>query len=227
MSQLEKILDEKWFVLIVQLLIIISLITFSIDTLPSLSEKTKISLQFIEIICVSIFTFEYLLRLAVAKKKIKFIFSFYGLVDLLAVLPFYLASGLDLRAVRIFRLLRLIRVFKLFKYSKAISRFNKAFMIVKEELILFSFVAAIMIYLAAVGIYYFENAAQPDQFKSVFHCLWWAVITLTTVGYGDMYPITPGGQLFTFGVLMIGLGIIAIPTGLISSALSSVRQDEK
>ena len=96
----------------------------------------------------------------------------------------------------------------------------------REELILFGFVAAIMLYLSAVGIYYFENSAQPEQFKSVFHSLWWAVTTLTTVGYGDMYPITVGGKLFTFCVLIIGLGIVAVPTGLIASALSQIRKED-
>jgi voltage-gated potassium channel len=148
------------------------------------------------------------------------------LVDLAAILPFYIASGLDLRAVRVFRLLRLLRIFKLLKYNEAISRFHRALLIAKEELVLFGLVAAIMLYLSAVGIYYFENSAQPEQFKSVFHSLWWAVTTLTTVGYGDMYPITAGGRLFTFFVLVIGLGIVAVPTGLIASALSQVRDED-
>jgi voltage-gated potassium channel len=69
--------------------------------------------------------------------------------------------------------------------------------------------------LAAVGIYYFENESQPESFKSVFHSLWWAVATLTTVGYGDVYPITTGGRIFTFFVLVIGLGIVAVPAGLV------------
>jgi len=83
-----------------------------------------------------------------------------------------------------------------------------------------------LLYLSAVGIYYFENAAQPDQFKSVFHSLWWAITTLTTVGYGDMFPITVGGKVFTFFVLMIGLGIVAVPTGLVASALSQAREED-
>ena len=75
-------------------------------------------------------------------------------------------------------------------------------------------------YLSSIGIYYFENQAQPELFKSVFHSLWWAVTTLTTVGYGDMFPITVGGKLFSTLVVFIGLGIVAIPTGLFASALS-------
>ena len=77
-----------------------------------------------------------------------------------------------------------------------------------------------LIYFSAVGIYYFENEAQPEYFTSIFDSLWWAIITLTTVGYGDVYPITAGGKVFTFFILMIGLGIVAIPTGIISSALT-------
>lgn len=83
-----------------------------------------------------------------------------------------------------------------------------------------------MLYISAVGIYYFENSAQPEQFKSVFHSLWWAVITLTTVGYGDVYPITVGGKIFTFVILTIGLGVIAVPTGLIASALTKTLKSD-
>ncbi len=173
-----------------------------------------------------IFTIEYLLRVVVAENKVRFIFSFFGLVDLAAILPFYISSGLDLRAIRVFRLLRLVRILKLFKYNLAIKRFHRALVITKEELILFGFVAIILLYLSAVGIYYCENAAQPELFKSVFHSMWWALTTLTTVGYGDMYPITVGGRVFTFFVLVIGLGTVAVPTGLIASALAKVREEE-
>lgn len=217
----------KVFAFAVQALILVSLVTFSIDTLPGLSQKTQEVLRGIEVVTVGIFTLEYALRLVVAEKKSRFVFSFYGLVDLAAILPFYIASGLDLRAVRVFRLLRLVRILKLLKYNQAVKRFNRALAIAKEELALFGFVAAIMLYLSAVGIYYFEHAAQPEAFKSVFHSLWWAITTLTTVGYGDMYPITTGGKVFTCFVLMVGLGIIAVPTGLLASALSQAREEEE
>ena len=91
---------------------------------------------------------------------------------------------------------------------------------------LFGSAALIILYLSAVGIYYFENEAQPEAFKSVFHSLWWAVATLTTVGYGDVYPITAGGRIFTFFVLAVGLGIVAVPSGLIASALSQAREEQ-
>jgi voltage-gated potassium channel len=216
----------KIFVAIVQVLILVSLITFSLDTLPDLSDEAQDLLRRIEIVTVAIFTVEYFLRLMVAERRIRFVFSFYGLVDLAAILPFYIATGLDLRAVRVFRFLRLVRILKLFKYNQAVRRFSRAFSIAKEELMLFGFVTAIILYLSAVGIYYFENPAQPEQFKSIFHCLWWAVTTLTTVGYGDIYPVTTGGRIFTCCILMIGLGIIAVPTGLLASALSQAREEE-
>ncbi len=216
----------KTFTYVIQSLIVLSLVTFSIDTLPDLSPQTREILSLIEMITVGIFTIEYILRLAVAEKRSEFVFSFYGIVDLLAILPFYIASGLDLRAIRIFRLLRLLRILKLVKYNAAISRFRRALGIAKEELLLFGMVAGILLFLSAVGIYYFENEVQPEHFKSVFHSMWWAVTTLTTVGYGDMYPITAGGRIFTFFVLMIGLGIVAVPTGLVASALSQVRDED-
>lgn len=215
------------FAFTVQALILISLVTFTLETLPNLTEQQHATLQHIEVIIVILFTIEYILRIYVAEKRLKYIFSFYGFIDLMAVLPFYIMSGLDLRTVRLFRLLRLLRIFKLFKYSKALQRFQRAYMLVKEEMLLFGFVALIMLYLSAVGIYYFENEAQPEQFQSVFHSLWWALTTLTTVGYGDMYPITTGGRIFTFLVLMAGLGIVAVPTGLIATALSQTRTEEQ
>ncbi len=219
-------LQGKIFAFTVQILIIISLVTFSISTLPNLTESSRQILQAIEMITVVIFTVEYILRIYVSDNKFKFIFSFFGIIDLIAILPFYIASGFDLRAIRALRLLRLFRILKLLRYSKAINRFHRAFFIAKEELILFFFVSVILLYLSAVGIYYFENGAQPEQFKSVFHSLWWAVATLTTVGYGDIYPITAGGRIFTFFVLMVGLGVVAVPAGLIASALSKARSED-
>lgn len=232
-EKIRKIVDDtdniygNVFAFTIQFLIVISIITFTIDTLPDLTQSTKKILNIIEVATVAIFTTEYILRIIVAEKKSAFVFSFYGLVDLLAIFPFYISSGFDLRAVRIFRLLRLVRILKLFRYNQAIKRFHRAITIAKEELILFGFVAIIMLYLSAVGIYYFENEAQPDQFKSVIHSLWWSVTTLTTVGYGDMFPVTAGGKIFTFLVLMVGLGIVAVPTGLVASALSQAREEEK
>jgi len=231
-SKLKTIIEDnqtpegKWFDLSIQVLIVLSLISFSIETLPNISEEYSAFLKTFEVATVIIFTIEYLLRLFVASKKAKFIFSFYGMVDLFAILPFYLTVGIDLRSIRIFRLLRLFRVFKILRYSKAIHRFAKAFYSIKEELILFFFLSMFLLFLSSVGIYYFENPAQPEVFQSIFHSMWWAVATLTTVGYGDIYPITIGGKVFTSIMLFIGLGIVAVPTGLISSALTKTRESD-
>lgn len=207
------------FDLFIQILIAISLISFCVETLPDLSASTRWILRVIEWVTVAIFTTEYILRVLVARKKLGFIFSFYGLIDLLAILPFFLMVGIDLRSIRILRLFRLLRALKLIRYSRAIQRFHQAFRLMKEELILFSIACLFLVFIASVGIYYFERAAQPEAFQSIFHSMWWAIATLTTVGYGDVYPITVGGKIFTFIILMIGLGIIAVPAGLIASSM--------
>lgn len=130
------------FDLAIQFLIILSLVSFSIETLPDLSEITKQVLNIAEVIIVLIFTVEYLLRVIVADRKLRFVFSFYGMVDILAILPFYLTLGADLRSVRIFRLFRLLRVFKIFRYSSAVDRFKVAFVKIREELVLFGMATA-------------------------------------------------------------------------------------
>ena len=324
-KQLDKIVETRdskyglYFDYAIQFLILLSVISFTIETIPDLEERTRNVLEKIEIICITIFSLEYLIRLYIAKNKTTFVFSFYGLIDLLAILPFYLALGFDLRSARILRFLRLFRLIKLIRYNKAIKRFQRAFIMIKQELIMFSFVSFILFYLSAVGIYYFENAknkttfvfsfyglidllailpfylalgfdlrsarilrflrlfrliklirynkaikrfqrafimikqelimfsfvsfilfylsavgiyyfensVQPEAFSSIFSSMWWSVVTLTTVGYGDIVPITIGGRIFTFVILMLGLGIIAIPSGMISSALTEARAMEK
>ena len=174
---------------------------------------------------VGLFTIEYLARIWVSENRLRFISSYWGIVDLIAILPFYLRLGLDLRVIRTLRLLRLFRVLKLTRYSRAVQRFHRALVIAREELVLFGATALILLYLSAVGIYYCENEAQPEQFSSVFACLWWSVTTLTTVGYGVMYPVTGGGKFFTFFVLVLGLGVVAVPAGLIGTALSTARRE--
>ena len=156
----------------------------------------------------------------------KYIFSFYGIIDLLAILPFYLKGTIDARAIRAFRVFRVFRALKLIRYNRALRRIHLASRMVREEVILFLIITSIFIFLSSAGIYFFENEAQPDVFKSVFHSTWWSVVTLTTVGYGDVYPITVGGKIFTFFILLIGVGIVTIPAGLVATALSKAREIE-
>jgi len=210
-----------------QLLILYSLICFSIETLPNLPHSVTAFLEVNEVIVVALFTIEYLLRVWVSDSSKHFIFSFFGIIDLISILPFYLGLSADLRSVRALRFVRLIRLIKLARYNKSLEHFRKAFNDIKVDLVLFTSVTIILLYIASVGIYHFEHAAQPDNFKSIFDAMWWSVATLTTVGYGDIYPITAGGKLFTFFVLLLGLGVVAVPTGLISAALTNARSQIK
>ena len=216
----------KAFDFVVLFLVAFSIVTLTIDTLPNLPQSVSNALDVSELVITILFTIEYIVRIATSPRKRDYIFSFYGIVDLIAILPFYVSLGIDLRAVRAFRLFRLVRLLKLTRYSKAMERFAKAISYAKEEVVIFVFATSIVLYLAAVGIYSFEHDAQPEVFRSIFDSLWWAVATLTTVGYGDVYPITVGGKIFTFVILMCGLGIVAVPAGIISAALSKVRREE-
>ena len=186
-------------------LILLSIIAITVETWPGLSPVTLLILHWSEVAITLLFTVEYLLRVYTAPSKSGYAFSFYGLIDLLAVLPFYLSLGVDLRGLRAFRVLRVFRILKITRYNRAMARFRRALVLAREELVLFMVTTLIVLYLAAFGIYHFEHEAQPEQFKSIFHSIWWAVTTLTTVGYGDIYPVTLGGRFFTFVVLMVGL----------------------
>lgn len=223
--ELNDTLQSKIFNSTIQILIILSIIAFSIETIPDLNIATINVLNNFEIFSIAIFTIEYLIRVYTSDKKLSYIFSFYGIIDLLAILPFYLSFFIDLRAVKAFRLFRLLRMLKLVRYNKTLDKFQKALYNVKEEFVVFFVLTIIMFYLASVGIYYFENEAQPEVFRSIFDSMWWAVATLTTVGYGDVYPITVGGKIFTTFMLLIGLGIVSIPAGIVAAALSEVNKN--
>ena len=210
----------------IQILVIISTIAFTLETLPNLVIEYQNLFETIEFILITIFTIEYLLRLWVARDKKGYLLSFYGIIDAVAILPFYLAVGLDLRALRLVRLLRLLRILKLLRYSQALNRLSLALRLAREELLLFLAGSLGVIYIAAVGIFYFENTVQPENFASIPHAMWWAVSTLTTVGYGDVYPVTIGGKVFTTLILFVGLGLVAMPAGIIASALSKAREIE-
>lgn len=216
-----------YFNALMQVLIILSIIAFSIETIPDLQSDTIYYLKIFEVFTIGIFTLEYFIRIYTAKRKLSYIFSFYGIVDLLAILPFYLAYFVDLRSLKAFRLFRLFALLKLVKYNKTMDKFQKAMINAKEEFIIFFILTIIMFYLASIGIYYFENEAQPEVFRSIFESMWWAVASLTTVGYGDIYPITVGGKIFTTIILLLGLGVVGIPAGIVSSALSEVNKKEK
>ena len=178
-----------------------------------------------EAISIYIFSFEYLYRIRLAymenrlKGISKYIFSTYGLIDLISILPFYLNQVIkvDGRFLRILRLFRLTRIFKLGRDSSSLKLFVKALRGVKNEL-KFTLFSALAILFSASAIYYLENEAQPEKFSSITESIWWATVSLATVGYGDVYPITAGGKIFASIISLIGIGIVAIPTGIISAS---------
>ena len=181
---------------------------------------------FFELISIAIFSFEYLYRISYSyvnngtKGAINYIFSFFGLIDLISILPFYLNQfiNLDGRFLRILRLFRLTRIFKFGRDSNSLKLFTKALVSVKEQLLFTLFLSAITILFSASAIYYLENEAQPDKFSSITESVWWATISLATVGYGDVYPITVGGKIFATIISLVGIGVVAIPTGVISAS---------
>jgi len=236
MRKLKKVCDHlvdadtpagRRFALGVQVLILFSLLSFALSTTPQLSLKVQRILWWEQFAVILLFTVEYLVRLIAAPNKSKYIFSFFGLIDLLSILPFYVQAGIDLRGLRAIRLVHIFQILKLGRYSKAIQRFHSAFLLSKEQIALFFSITTILLFVGAVGIYYFERDAQPDKFVSIFHSLWWSVITLTTVGYGDIYPVTIGGRFFTIVVLMVGIGIVAVPAAIVTSALSQAQNFER
>ena len=221
--------QELIFELLSFFFIVLSIILFSIDTLPNLDKDWHKTLAYLDESIFIIFSIEYLIRLYKAPiwQKWKFPFHFYTLVDLFAILPFYLGWAVDLRALRILRIFAMLHFLNISKINKAGYRLRKAFLLVKNELILFFVFGLVLVYLASVGIFYFEREAQPELFQSIFHCLWWSIVTLTTLGYGDTYPITVGGRIFTFFVLVMSIGIIAIPSGLLAGSLILTSQRKK
>lgn len=209
---------------VVLTVIVGGLILDGIATLEGLDPRTVRALVLANTAVTTLFVIEYALRLATAPKRWRYVTSFYGIVDLVAILPTLL--GLDLRALRAFRLFRLLRLLKITR-AKALNRFGKALWTVRDEGLIFLFTTAVVLYLAAAGIYHFEHEAQPETFGSIPESLWWAVTTLTTVGYGDAYPATAGGRMFTAVILLCGIAIVAAPAGLVATALSRAGKETK
>ena len=192
-----------------------------------------------EAISIYIFSFEYLyrIRLAYLDKRMKgvkkYIFSPFGLIDLISILPFFLNQfvKVDGRFLRILRLFRLTRIFKLGRDSSSLQLFVSALKGVQNELKFTLFLSALAILFSASAIYYLENEVQPEKFSSITESIWWATVSLATVGYGDVYPVTVGGKVFASVISLIGIGIVAIPTGIISASfveeINKVRRGEK
>ena len=178
---------------------------------------------------IIVFTAEYLLRIWTAeflfpglprwRARIKYVFSGMALVDLIAILPFYLPMLLPIKLVgiRAIRLVRLLRIFKLNRYTDAASSICMVFQAKFREILVSVFMVMILLVIASLLIYYAEHDAQPDKFANAFSGVWWAVATLTTVGYGDIYPVTAMGRFLGGIIAITGIGLLAVPTGIVSA----------
>lgn len=236
----EFINKNSKFIKFIYGLIILNVITLILESYRELKVSFSDFFYYFELISVIIFSIEYLLRLWTSdleksckgnsfKKRLKFGSSTLGLIDLLAILPFYLPFifPFDLRILRILRLFRLLRIFKLGRYSKSLNTITSVLKSTKSELAITGFVAFILLVLSSTIMYYFENDVQPEKFASIGHSFWWAIATLTTVGYGDVFPITAMGKVMSGIIALIGIGFIALPTGIISSAFITRIQEQK
>lgn len=232
--------EHPLFIRFIYGLIITNVVALILESYQEIRLPLGTFFWYFELFSVIVFTIEYLLRVWTAdlavhdpvsafRKRLAFVFSFLGLIDLLAILPFYLPLlfPFDLRIVRILRLFRLLRIFKLGRYSKSLRTISSVIEETRAELLLTVFVAFILLILSSTLMYYVEGEAQPDNFASIGHSLWWAVATLTTVGYGDVYPITAAGKILSAIIALVGIGFVALPTGIISSAFIEKIQQEK
>lgn len=221
-----KRVDARVAERIIEALIIYSIVTMALETMPELSAYQRF-FQVSETVVVAIFTVEYLVRWLASKNRARYPFTFLAIVDLLAILPFYIAIGIDIRGLRAIRLLRTFRILKLGRYSEAMRMLGEAFRRTAPEMAAFSFVAAVVIVISAMLLYYAEHDAQPETYTSIPSSLWWAIVTLTTVGYGDVYPATTIGRLVASVVMLMGIGFIAIPTGLLSSSMTEIMYERR
>ena len=214
-----------------QFLIILSSVIVVLDSLPNLDPRYHKFFIIVEIAITLIFTLEYFYEIVIRSsvQRRRFIFSFFGVVDLLAILPFYISYfnfGEAYTTTLAIRILRTVRLLKFLEHYRAVRLFSRAFIEARQEIFIFSFCAIILIYLASVGIYIFEHKIQAEAFSSIAQSLWWAVISLTTVGYGDIVPVTAGGKIFTCFILLLGLGFVAIPTSIFTTVLLQIKRDQ-
>lgn len=218
-------------------LIIINMIAILLESYKEINTSYSFYFNIFEIFSIIIFTIEYFVRIWISdiiypnispiKARLKYITSFMGMVDLVSILPFFLPYFIkvDLRILRSLRLFRLLRLLKLNRYFKSLSVIKNVILKTKSEIIVTVFMVFILLILASTLMYNIEKTAQPEAFQNIGQAMWWAVATLTTVGYGDIYPITGLGKILSAFIALLGIGIVALPTGIISSAyIEEIRE---
>ena len=214
----------------IYLLIILNLISMVVESEPTLTTEIRNFLSAFEIFSITIFSIEYVIRSVVAfKNKKGYNLTFFGIIDLISILPFFFGKviGFDGRFVRVFRLFRISRILKLGKFSKSFELLGQGVSNVKKELYITFFIAFIMLFFSASGIYYLETPEQPKAFSSITESFWWAVSSLTGVGFEEIFPKTFGGKLFGTFISLIGIGVVAVPTGIISASFVEILEEEK
>ena len=216
-------------------LVVVNIISITLESVPQIYADHKKLFIWIEIISVGIFTVEYLCRVWVAprqisgpygfagacKARVKYMLSFSGLVDLLSILPFYLRAFFPYLDLRILRALRLLRILKLSHYNSAMEDLFEAIHEEKRSFYAASYLFAILFILSSTLMYFAEYRTHPTGFQSIPDSMYWALITLTTVGYGDITPITVAGKLIAVGSAILGVIVVALITGIVASAFNA------
>jgi voltage-gated potassium channel len=219
-------------------LIFLNVVAVIIGSVQAVEDSAGAFLNAFETFSVVIFSAEYIARLwscTVGHKangplwgRVRFALRPMSIVDLLAILPFYLPFvGVDLRTLRVLRLLRILRIVKAGRYYSSLQLIRHVVKAKKEELVLSSALMGILLIISSSVLYFCENAVQPEVFSSIPATMWWAVATLTTVGYGDMYPLTIMGRFFASIIAMLGIGMFALPTGILGAGFVEEIQKSK
>jgi len=232
----ERSLISTVFDMFIISLISINVIIVILETFDGFPDWLLRIFYWVELVSVIIFTIEYALRIWTAdmlytdkkpwRARLTYASTFMGIIDILAIIPFYLPFfiAIDMRVLRMLRLLRLLRLFKMNRYTTAFASVGSVLKRKSAQLVSSMLVLFILIVMASILMYAIENADQPDNFKNAFSGLWWAISTLTTVGYGDIYPITNFGQALGALIAMFGIALVAIPTGIISAGFMEESQ---
>lgn len=216
------------FSIFIVTLISLNVLALILESVKSIHALAPELFKTFEYISVFIFTIEYILRIWASVENPKFKNSVSGrmrfmstpmaLVDLCAILPFYLPfTGIDLRFLRVMRMMRILRIMKLGRYSQSLQILNRVITSKKEQLICILFILFLLLIISSALLYDTENEAQPDKFSSIPASMWWAITTLTTVGYGDMCPVTSFGKILAAVIAVLGIGMFALPTGVIGA----------
>ena len=224
---------KRWFESIVQLVILYSIVAYYVEA-EMLEEGSVAALavffQWNERIVGAFFTLEYLFRWKHSKNPRRYPFTLLAIIDMLAVLPFFVAITVNMRSLRLvrtFRILFVLRLFKLYRYNIALQNVMHGFRKVKDELAVVGFVVVIMVMFSAVAMHEFEHEVQPDKFAHLSDAVWWSFVTLTTVGYGDLYPMTAGGRVIAVITMTVGIGIFGTFISLIGSSFLSTMRDQQ